>query len=528
MPHDANKLLAELGAIRDPAPALSRQEQDRILRRALEKAGLPAPATPAEPTPPLRVAGHRRGLHRALSLAAAVAVVGGLSVTAFAVGPQLIRMLRGKVAFFEEAPAQSQVDNALDAPRGSYEGAQQEIEAYNAPVGQSVTSNGVTVTLDNIAMDGATMDVFFTITGQDAIAAVLDSDSYLPDWGKLFGVGPDFWRATVNGQEILDRINGDYYRQDDGTLKLWQHFVLTEMPQGDTLTIAMQANRALNVEGDWSFSVTLDGSSVRSGTRQAAPGVYEMGQKTFPNSAVAQGLVTADQVQDRPLRLTNLAFGPLGGSISTSSNYQEVETAQGTVCYTDGMGADEFYITDDTGKELYLTRDPSYGANSQYSLTLPDPAATSVTLTPVLTEEGAGEEKQVTAEELKQGVQLATSELGGYTVQNYRLEGSTITMELVPYGWPGRIELIPEDEGLISMATSQAVDADTGETFTAYHSALRSETSDPTTGVITLRMDYYAATEEELATVTTYHYHCNSGYRLDTDHALTLPLEPVE
>lgn len=526
MQRDANKLLDELSAVCDPAPALSRQQQERILRRALEKAGLPQPeATP--PAPPLRVTG-RRGMRRALSLAAAVAVVGAVSLTAFAVGPELIRMLRGKVAFFAEAPAQSQVDNAVDAPRGSYEAVQQEIEAYNAPVGQSVTSNGVTVTLDNIAMDGATMDLFFTITGEEAIAAVLGTDSYMPDWSKLFGVGPDFWRSTVNGEEILSRINGDYYRQDDDTLKLWQHYVLTQMPQGDTLTIAMQADRALNVEGEWSFSVVLDGASVRSGTRQAAPGVYDLGQTTFPETAVATGQVTADQIEARPLRLTNLAFGPLGGSISTGSNYHEVETSQGTCYVSDGMGADELYITDDTGKELYLTRDPSYGADSQYSLTLPDPAATSVTLTPVLSGDGAGEEKQVTAEELKQGVQLATSELGGYTVQNYRLEGSTITMELVPYGWPGRIELIPDDDGLISMAASEAVDAETGETFTAYHSALRSETSDPATGVITLRMDYYAATEEELATVTTYHYYCSSGYRLDTDHALTLPLEPVE
>ena len=41
---------------------------------------------------------------------------------------------------------------------------------------QSVTDAGVTITLDNICMDAASMDVFFTITGEQAMEGVIDKD----------------------------------------------------------------------------------------------------------------------------------------------------------------------------------------------------------------------------------------------------------------------------------------------------------------------------------------------------------------
>ena len=65
---------------------------------------------------------------------------------------------------------------------------------------QSVTDAGVTITLDNICMDAASMDVFFTITGEQAMEGVIDKDEYYPDWYQFCSAGPLFWRGGINGR----------------------------------------------------------------------------------------------------------------------------------------------------------------------------------------------------------------------------------------------------------------------------------------------------------------------------------------
>lgn len=133
---------------------------------------------------------------------------------------------------------------------------------------------------------------------------------------------------------------------------------------------------------------------------------------------------------------------------------------------------------------------------------------------------------------MKNGARLETSSLGGYMVQNFAIQDHAITFDLVPYGWPGgQLTIEPDDEGLASMAEDEAVLFNEGEpdqTVTAWHTGLISESIDGTTGVRTYRLDYYAATREELEQIPSFHYFCWNGYRLDTAHAVTLPLQPVE
>ena len=50
---------------------------------------------------------------------------------------------------------------------------------------------------------------------------------------------------------------------------------------------------------------------------------------------------------------------------------------------------------------------------------------------------------------------------------------------------------------------------------------------DPRTGVISWRLDYYAATEEQLNAVTGWRLYYEGDAELDTAHAVTLPLEPL-
>ena len=90
------------------------------------------------------------------------------------------------------------------------------------------------------------------------------------------------------------------------------------------------------------------------------------------------------------------------------------------------------------------------------------------------------------------------------------LDKDKISYELVPYGLSQPTEIIPDDDDLVTMING--------------HSAMSSATVDPKTGVWSCRLDYYAATDEELNSIATWRYYFESGYEADTAHSLTLPL----
>ena len=120
--------------------------------------------------------------------------------------------------------------------------------------------------------------------------------------------------------------------------------------------------------------------------------------------------------------------------------------------------------------------------------------------------------------------------MGGFTIENYKVENSAITFQMVPYGYTGPdIEsLNPQDDGIITYAEEIVTDPVTGEQMVIYQSGLSSATADPQTGIITVRDDYFAATEEELNQISEWTYSYDPGYSLDTNHSITLPLEELE
>ena len=521
-----------------PAPdfPLTPEQQQQILAMACRKAGVtPRAAAPAAAEKP------RRRVLRTVLIAAAIACVG--TATVFA-APALLRMLQGELPFFQSARTQSQVSDPLEAPRGSYDGARQQLEAYNAPVGQTVESAGISVTLDNVAMDVSGMDAFFTIRGEDAIRAMMDADGYEPDWDKLQTGTDGFDAVSLNGDTgILQHSYGqtDFYLDGDGALKMWSHYILNAVPQGDELELTLASRWQLGVEGDWSFTVMLDGASVRAGGLTAQPGVYDVGQSVTVDptqEAGGQPAQVSGETEpvtvEQPLDLRYLAFGPVGGCLVVDIPNETLFNGQ--ISVDAGLSPYAFQITDDTGKILYPTSVAWWqNGESRFNLTAPDTAATSITLTPVVPDGEASApqaEATVTVEEMKNGARLETSELGGYTVQNFMIQDHAISYELVPYGWTGGDagQLYPDDEGVITMVEEQAdvLNDDSSETYTIYRSGALHKSVDRATGTITVRYDYYAATKAELEQIPTFHYTYISGYSLDTAHAVTMPLQPVE
>ena len=527
-------LLDNLDHLEVPETPLTDAQKSRITERIFEKAyddGLIASLPDASASAPTSSTSDteikctkqeepkhaRRMAKRTGVLFVAAAILCAMSVTAVAAGPTLLKMVEGRIGFFDNAPTQSDVQNPADTLHGNYPATAASMEAYNVSVGQTAASNGVTITLDTISMDGTTINAFFTITGDQAVKGVLDPDDYAPEWSQLGRFAPRFNTITVNGEAIAQSNGTDFYRVSDNTLKLWKHYTLTAAPEGETIHIAMKETSALNVKGEWNFQVHLDRSSVCANTRVAPSGIY--------------------QTATDPLRLKYLAFGPVGGTIAADMGETAVQNTDGTDSVSKpGLNPGRVYMVDNTGKELYATRDNTMGVNAtgthSYSVSSPDAEATAVTLTPVTYDMALGaypEGRTVTTEQMKHGARIATNPLGGFTIENYKVENSAITFQMVPYGYTGPdIEsLNPQDDGIITYAEEIVTDPVTGEQMVIYQSGLSSATADPQTGIITVRHDYFAATEEELNQISEWTYSYDPGYSLDTNHSITLPLEEL-
>ncbi len=510
-----SQLMDALGQLEQEKPLETQQTQaeqnERISQMALAK--IRQEAAPennkqiylSEQKPPKAV--RHRPLRAGLIVAALFCVLG---VSVCAAGVTLLPMLTEKINFFENAPSQGEVDNAANAPRGEHDG-QQTLERFNAPVGQTVTNNGVTVTLDNVSMDIAGLDLFFTIEGQEAIDEMIAKNDHMPLWDVL-GRGSVFFDVALNGTPLVRSVNADdWYQGEDGSLKLMIHALLPQLPEGDELMLQVNSQSVLDREGSWSFTVPLDGNSVRAGGKIGNAGVYSL---------------PAEPAQDdvpeisKDLDLIYLAFGPRGGVMMTRNNYWEVLGDNDYPLYSgdDGSVPSDFMVTDDTGKVLFVSTESSYAVpndDAEYfaaDLTLPDPAATSITLTPM---EWIGNEGHTfTTEELKKGVESPCGPESGYFIKNFAQEGSSLSWQEVPYGYgPYWVEVIPDDDDLITMVGGR--------------SGLISYVYDPYTGIFNCRLDYYAATPEEVASIENWSVPC-SNYRPDREHAITIPLKALD
>lgn len=180
-----------------------------------------------------------------------------------------------------------------------------------------------------------------------------------------------------------------------------------------------ESRQALGVNGEWSFTVQLDGASVRVGGKAAQPGTYfENGQK--------------------PLELTMLTVGHVGGTIGTHlKGAQGIGEDGAEYFYAERLSAAELLVADDTDKTLFTTRKSTGGIGGGqdgydrlYNATTPETTATSLTLSLCIMKW-----RSITTEEMQKSVKIKISPISGYTVRNLRIEGSTVTWEMVPYGW---------------------------------------------------------------------------------------------
>lgn len=421
-------------------------------------------------------AGKKRVMHRVIRTALVAAVICASTLTVFAVGNQLAQMLKGNIGFFQDAPSRQEVRDPACAPRVNYESGQQALEAFNAPIGQSVSCNGITVTLESISMDVSSMDVFYTISGAEAMKQLIKDRGTRPLWGEFYETGSSFCYPRINGRRSARLGERDWYVDENGELKLWQHFSLSELPEGPVITVELtEYSRILETPGNWAFRVELDGASVRTGGQIVQPGKYPL---------------PGEEGSD--LQLQYLAFGPKGGVLRLGNEIVEQALEK------------QFLITDDTGKELHVSQ-ASGNARGNYNLTLPDEGAAKLIFTPIKIQKewyGAAktETHSVSLEELQNGVKIQSNDCGGYTVQNFTIRDSSVFFELVPFGW----NFIYGDGTSGGSGESSVLWPELDEDLP--QERMHTFTVVPQTGVVSVRYDFYETSQQQLENGIKWNY----------------------
>ena len=249
---DSLRALQDLDALGAPEQPLSAGELDRLSAAVFARIEKPGKRTaPGAPRACRRRSNARRCRTALRTLAAAAAAVCACTVTVAAVGPALLKMFSAVSAFLTRPrPPLRRRPTRLTLRAAAMAARRRGWKPITPPLARASRTAGVTMTLDNIAMDVSGMDAFFTVEGNEAIRAILGREGYEPDWDKLrqlFTVGG----VTLNGsQTALFCDQTDFYLDESGRLKLWAHYLLNTLPEGDALTVVINAQCNVALEAD--------------------------------------------------------------------------------------------------------------------------------------------------------------------------------------------------------------------------------------------------------------------------------------
>jgi len=459
-------------------------------------------------------------------LIAAILIV--LTATGVLAASEILKLSSNEVDYFpdEKSIFPSAIITEQSEPEISHdttgplfhEGLKAAIEKLNTPVGKTITSEGVSITLDNIAIDSCFAFLFFTAEYEEAIDfKAMYPDVYpatYPEYSNVMGLIPTFWMGINQDAQPPDAYwpsSYDGYFVDDRTIRFSLCYTLME-EYPDELTIHAKAFHIYDTSGQdlmgqrpettdanpFTFQVSVDKSEENPYCREAEPGEYtldtENGQET--------------------LSLKRLSISPFGASmtfqVSASEDSHEIE----------GLYPHMLYMEDDKGNVIDIYEDPTIGSSFPYSQTNVteliglSPEAESITFTPIRLGGNKLEKRTYQLEGIV-GQKIEISSLGGFIVRSFTIKDSSVEMELEPYGRVNVMQRLNEiyyDDEHVTTANG--------------HTGLLRYQYNHGTNIYTFALDYYAATEEELKSIESFSAYY-TDYRLDSTGSLTIPIKPV-
>lgn len=246
------------------------------------------------------------------------------TVTALA-SPDIQRMAQGIIAYF--SPGQKSV----------YSSQQEELQKYNSAVGAVVQDQGITLKIDNVAVDDGYINVFYTVLSNSPITVVGSKNDPLA-W-RLGWTAPTFF-FKANDQELAlpALIEHEAYLENTTTLKGMERFAVVEsLPNNFRLDIF--TDQIFTVRGNWQIALNIDKSAVQTDTLVVTPGI---------KASVTSGW---DQPYDHNITVDKVLISPFGSQLVLSEMVKNGRN----------FGEESFALQDDQGRFLDIVPSQRFG-----------------------------------------------------------------------------------------------------------------------------------------------------------------------
>lgn len=193
---------------------------------------------------------------KVLLLASAFLVLTAVTVWA---SPAVQRMAHGIIAYFS-----SEQESA-------YSSQKEELQKYNSAVGDAVQDRGITLKIDNIAVDDGYIHIFYTVQNSSPITLAGSEDN--PTAWRLQWTAPIlFFKADDRDIDLPALIEREAYLENATTLKGMERFpVVQALPANFRLEIWTE--HIFGVQGNWRIALDIDKSLVRAATLIVTPGI---------------------------------------------------------------------------------------------------------------------------------------------------------------------------------------------------------------------------------------------------------------
>lgn len=473
---------------------------------------------------PDRRSGRRLGKGvAALAIAAACALFAG---AAFAVS-NLVSMGQGDAAFF-----------AADKNLRVYDSMEPGARALSANVGLGGTVDGMEVTLDSISCDRSVANLYLTLHKDGGF----NMDSLATYEGSAEGT----WAKLQNAVPHLEyQLSGNDGSSTTGSVRSLDAYL-----EGEDIKCLMRITPALLMPEQVQVNLNAWSDDQEATIPLLSIGL-ELGCVPAPHNADAQMIAFDTEQGEQRLDLVRFTVSELACVMVTQPHPVTWRDADGHMV----EGLEEGYmdpsmimVTDENGSVL-----TAVDAGDGLGTSADEPCimefagraegVDAVVLTPVIQDDaameadrlaraaavGAGEtlDDAFSVDVSQAGTKIPLTDLGGYEIADWRVEGSTVSISMKPYGWVllgGAPELIPDTD--VTALNEAWTDAETGQSGKGSHSAIRYLKWDYVTGEVVQMDSYYAATQEELSAVTEYHtYIYPAGwFQADEPAAQTLTL----
>jgi hypothetical protein len=337
-----------------------------------------------------------------------------LITTAFASGPRLLKMTQN---FIKEL---YKIDNL------SIESKQSEYEKYNAPVNYTSESKGISVTINNIAVDGNFILITSTVTSPVPIKKIIENDPVYKRNFEKYGIS-DFvgflptlnpiYKFKMDGKDlgIADITDCESYLKNDYSFVAIEKYIISdELPKVFNLNILTEY--VCNSIGTWAFDMAIDRSSTLEDTITVTPNIQT------EVTSISQG-----KEYKHSILIDKLSISPFGGKIS--------------IIEKDSEPFRDFTLRDWNGN-YYIILNSTVIANENgdiykntfefiYSST--NERNSDLYLVPILTF-GDPVEQQVMMSDGNTPTELKISDIGGYTTESIEIDENQIKVTLKPYG----------------------------------------------------------------------------------------------